>query len=178
MKGCRVANNLIRPGDLVIWQRSGLLANVLSWIIHLLKEPEWDRWGWHMTPMVSATEFVDAQFPKVKISSLTDSNYVNRKFRVYKVSSAEPSPDKLLSFCKEHVGKKYDWKVYILTGVAKLLRPFIDIPRLVDRNYDCWEVSFNFLEIVDFEPVINSGYDYNYPWICDFLRCVGEMKTK
>lgn len=174
-KSHRIDNSEARTGDIIIWKRTGLLAEVLSWLIQKLKEPDYDRWGWHMTPMISDTRFADAQFPVVKDASF---DKYNLEFRTYRVSENPPTQAAIDNFCKTHLGKRYDWKVYIYTTLAQLLRPFIDVPRLIDCSYNCWEVTFDFLELSDFQPVENSDYDYNYPWLPDFLRCVGEMPLK
>ncbi|MDD5513445.1 MAG: hypothetical protein PHD09_06730, partial [Candidatus Omnitrophica bacterium] len=56
--------------------------------------------------------------------------------------------------------------------------PFMDVPRIVDRSFDCWEVEFNKLQLFDFEPIDNSGFDYDYPWLPDFLRCMEIIPLK
>ena len=162
------------PGDVIVWRREGLVAGVLSWLIQKLKEPGYSRWGWHTTPVVATNKILDAQFPKVKVSYISDYLAKGRNCRVYRVFP-HPLPDwQLEKFTKSIVGKHYDFLVYIWTTISKLFG-FI---RIINKRYSCWEVTWAFLDYFGFEPLDNSDFDIEYPWLPDFLRCVGEMAIK
>lgn len=198
----RVDLDNIQTGDIIHWKRDGVLAFVLAHLIHWLKEPEWDMWDWHTTPIVymglpsaindwcrkmGFTEFqfvkypgvdaviVDAQYPRIKLSLL--STYINNKHqcRCYRLLENEPTKPRVNTFVARHLNKRYDWKVYIYTALAKFLRPVIDVPRLIDNSYDCWEVTFNFLELFNFEADAGTNFDYDYPWLPDLRRAYGEI---
>lgn len=167
----RIPINEVRAGDILIFKRSGLLANALSWIIKILKEPTWSRWGWHMGAVVNDGLYVDAQFPKVKLSKISD---IKREVNVYRVTKEPPPQTTIDEFIHDHVGKPYDCLVYLWTGLAKLLRPHIPVPRIINRFFDCWEIVFDMMDYCDCDTD-HSGYDY--PFITDFLRYCGEIKT-
>jgi len=200
----RISLNEARVGDNLHWKRQGIFAFILAHLIHWLKERDWDMWDWHLTPVVFVgqpaeiqqwlsqlnlpplpfptlsgrfTVIIDAIFPRVKLS-LAEDKAKRRQCRAYRVTEIEPAQDKNDTVVKAHVGRPYDWKVYFLTAAAKLLRPFIDVPRLVDRSFDCWEVDWNALNMWGFDPQVGTDFDYDYPWLCDLRRAYGEMPLK
>ena len=198
----------VRPGDGIHWKREGILAGVLSFLIKHLKEHQWDRWDWHLTPVVylgtpsqinqwcrelglpefifSAQSnfavdavFVDAQFPRVKLSLLSQYQAKGRQCRAYRVVPVPPPQWKVDKFVKDHVGRRYDFIGYAWNGLAKLLRPRIEIPRVIDLKDYCWEVLVDFYEYCNqWEPADGTDYDFLYPDICDLRRAYGEIPLK
>lgn len=161
-----------RAGDILIFKRNGFLACVLSWLIQRIKEPDWDRWGWHFGAVISPNIYADAQFPKVKLSKINDSKL---EIRCYRVIENYPKQTDIDEFINDHIGKPYDFIVYLHIGLAKLLRPQIPIPRVINRLYNCWEIAF---DMMDYTGCEIDPSDYDYPFITDFLRYVGELKSK
>ncbi len=167
-----------RAGDILIFHDPGFLSWILSHLIVLLKEPKWDRWGWHMGPVIGPNQYIDATWPRVKFANLNEPPWPKR---VYRIFDEPPSQSTIDRFVKSHVGRPYDWFVYIMTSLAVLFRPRIDIPRIITETYDCWEVTCDFCEDNGFfwnpaDPSI--PFDYNYPFITDFLHRVGELPLK
>lgn len=160
-----------RAGDIIVWKGDGLIYQVLSWLIKSLKEHDWDRWGWHTTPMISSQRFVDALFPKIKISKLTDARYLNRECRVYRIFECPPVQSKINKFVKDKVGCPYDFLAYPLTALALLLRPRVDIPRIINKRFHCWETTWEFAD----ECGCDITDDYHYPFLTDLLRLCGEL---
>jgi hypothetical protein len=196
----------IRPGDGVHCRRSGPVAFVLAHLIHWLKEPSWKMEDWHLMPVVyigtpgqidawakslGYKEFkfstyadtdaviVDAQFPRVKLSLLSAYLSKDKIFRAYRVVPVPPPQWKVDKFVKDHVGRRYDFIGYLWNGLAKLLRPRFDIPRVIDLKDYCWEVLYDFYESVcKWDPADGTDYDYWYPDICDLRRAYGEIPLK
>ena len=129
-------------------------------------------WGWHTVPMVSNRSFVDALFPRLRISRLTDPRYINRQFRVYRILETQPTQYKINKFIKDKVGCPYDFLAYPLTALAILLRPKFDIPRIINRRFHCWETAWSFADDMGFDIT----EPYNYPFLTDLLRICGELK--
>jgi len=204
-----------RPGDGIHWQKDGWLSGGLSWVIKKIKEPWWDAWDWHLTPVVfvgtpsqindwiandlnpvrrslgmkAISEFqftadnfvaidavlVDAQFPTVRLSLLSAYLAKGRAGRAYRVVPVPPPQWKFNRFTADHVGRPYDFLVYLWTA----LRCFRDVPRVINRLYDCWEVLYNCYEYCcRWCPDDGTDYDYNYPWLPDLRRAYGEMPLK
>jgi hypothetical protein len=147
------------------------IAVPLSWLIKKIKEPTWDRWGWHMAPVVGPDQIADAQMPKVKIVKLSDLLLKGVEIRAYRVMAEPPGQDCVDIFLEDHIGKRYDGLVYLWTGIRQFASWF---PRIIDRWYDCWEVSF---DAMDYAGVEIDPSDYNYPFVTDFLKLVGELKS-
>lgn len=155
-----------RSGDIVLHDRNGPLAAALSWLIQKVKEPRWNRQKWHMTPVVPGNFVVDAQWPTLRLKHIDD--FDPKTITVWRVMP-KPSNERAQKFVKTHVGKPYDPLVYLWTTVRVFWHGF---PRIINRWYDCWEVTFDFIDEMgsDFQS------DYEYPFITDFLRWVGALK--
>jgi hypothetical protein len=145
----------------------------LAWLLRLVKEHNWSRREWHMAPMISPTMYLDFQMPRSRYAKLSDSITKEPDIRAWKLTDCTIDPNRLDDYIADHYDKPYDIYVYILTILSALCRPKIDIPRLIDRKYMCWEGTFDFIS-----DVIGSEFedDYNYPFITDFLRAVGDLK--
>ncbi len=168
-----------RPGDVLVFKGKGQPYGVLSWLIKRFKEPQWDFWGWHMAPIVKVQRepylqviYIDAKFPRLKLSILKPDALV----RCYRVLEQPPSEEAIQVVIDSHVGKWYDIIVYLLTGFAVLFRPRIDVPRIINLRYTCWEATWDALEYWDFDMLQIPNSDYNYPFLTDFLRGIGELK--
>ncbi len=166
----RIPINEVRAGDILVFKGSGIFAFVLSRLIKALKEPSWDCWGWHTAPVIAPDIIVDAQWPKLKRARISDYVKAGREIKAYRIMDL-PVEDKLAGFAKEHIGRRYDWFVYILTTLAQLLRPMFDFPRIIDLRFTCWEITFDFCD----DMGLDISPPYNYPFITDFLRYVGEL---
>jgi hypothetical protein len=162
----RIPLEQARAGDVLVFNRAGLLALILSWVIQKLKEPKWDREDWHMGFVVSDYEYADAQFPKVKLSLLKD---IKRPAKVYRLCEDCPKQSDIDEFVYDHIGKPYDFMVYFWTCLWALGIP---VPRLVNRFYMCWEIAWDGLEYCGID--IDKS-DRKYPFITDFLKYVGEL---
>ena len=162
----------IRSGDILVWKGSGLIYFVLSRLIKWFKEPSFDLWGWHTVPMIDNIQFLDAQFPKVRIESLTNPKYLKRPFRAYRIFEESPASIRVIRFVQDKVGCWYDFLAYFLTALAVLLRPRFDIPRILDRKMTCWELTWEFADEMGFDITD----DYCYPFLTDLLRLCGEIK--
>jgi hypothetical protein len=194
----------IRPGDGIHWERDGWFAWILAHLIHWLKEPSWDMRDWHLTPVVFVGKapqiyywcdalkigrlqipdyentyiiIMDAQLPRVKLT-VFDPLKPHRKCWCYRVVENPPSQEKLNKFVLTHNGRKYDLIGYVWNGLAKLLRPRIEIPRVIDNAEYCWEVLYDMYFLDDWDPAERTDYDYLYPDICDLRRAYGEMPLK
>ncbi len=164
----RIPINEARAGDILLFKRTGLFAFILAWLIKHLKEPNWDMRYWHMAPVIANDLIIDAQWPKLKRTRISDC--LKREIRAYRIMDL-PAEDKLAGFAKEHIGRRYDWFVYILTTLAQLFRPMFDFPRIIDLRFTCWEITFDFCD----DMGLDISPPYNYPFITDFLRYVGEL---
>jgi hypothetical protein len=167
----RVSISEALPGDILIFKGKGLWYHLLSRLIKKWKEPNWDKWGWHMAPLVSQDEYMDAQWPRLKLSSLSQALKAGAEIRAYRIFPQIPPLEKRESFIQKFWGRRYDWFAYILTACAALLRPHIDVPRIINRSYTCWETAFEFADFCG----ISIEWDYFLPWLPDFLRYVGEL---
>jgi len=167
----RIRPEEVRRGDIIVWKREGILSCLLSLLIKTVKEPKYDRWCWHTTPMITDTQFLDAQFPSLKLTSFIDKKYKDKEFRVYRIFEAPPHANKLNKFAKDKIGCGYDFIAYILTALAVLLRPKIDIPRIINKKLTCWETAWEFAD----EMGLDITDDYDYPFITDLLRLCGEL---
>jgi hypothetical protein len=163
----RINFSEIRPGDVLVFKGKGFLFECLSKIIKL-KVHDWDKWGWHMAPVVEVDTFMDAQLPKLKLSKISDYNPKN--IRAYRIKETEPEQSQLDDFVNYTLGRSYDWLVYFLTAFAILLRPKIDFPRVINRTYDCWETAWEFADFID----ADITHEYNYPFITDMIHLAGE----
>jgi hypothetical protein len=165
----RIEFNEIRPGDVLVFKGNpnSFLNRNLSKMIKK-KVPKWDEWGWHMAPVVAIDTFMDAQWPKLKLSKISD--YKPENIRAYRIKETEPTKDQLDKFINYTLGRSYDWFVYILTAFAIQLRPGIDFPRVINRTYDCWETTWEFAGFIDSDIT----HDYNYPFLTDMISLAGE----
>jgi hypothetical protein len=169
----QVPINEARHGDILIFRRRGIVAAALSWIIQRIKEPKWDRWGWHMCPVVAPDTYLDATFPRLKLSKISDALAAGREIRCYRLLNREPEQALTDHFISDHLGKPYDCLIYLWTALAKLLRPWIPVPRIINRFYDCWETAYDALDYWGFDM---DASEWEYPFITDFLRAVGERR--
>ncbi len=171
----RVPISEARPGDILVFKGSRGISWVLSYLVRKLKEPRWDGWGWHMAPVVYREpkpylqiKYMDAQWPRLKITTLRLAD----KVRCYRVFEHEPSEDKVKLFVDRVLGRPYDVMVYFWTMLALFLRPRIDVPRIINRFYDCWECTFEALD----QWGVDITWIWEYPWLTDFLRYVKEIR--
>lgn len=156
-----------RPGDILVFKRSGLVANILSWLIVKIREPKWDRYGWHLAPIVAGNAYLDAQFPRVKLSLISD---IKREVKCYRVFQEPPSADKISLAINYLLDKPYDCLVYFWTFLWAIhLVRF----RIINPLFTCWETTYAALECWDFDI---DWTDCNYPFITDLLRSIGELK--
>jgi len=122
---------------------------------------------------------VDAQFPRVKLSLVSQYEARGRLGWAYRVTPVSPPQWKVDRFVLDHVGRRYDFVGYVWAGLAKLLRPRIEVPRVIDLKDFCWEVLYDFYEYCDkWCPADGTDYDFLYPDICDLRRAYGEMPLK
>ena len=163
------------PGDILIFKGRGIAYKTLSYLLRKLKEPNWDGWGWHMAPVISREtrpylqiKYMDAQWPRLKITTLRLAD----KVRCYRVFDTEPPADKVKLFVDRVLGRSYDVMVHFWTMLALFLRPRINVPRIINRFYDCWECTFEALD----QWGIDITWTWEYPWLTDFLRHVKEIK--
>lgn len=163
----RVPLSEARPGDVLIFKRDGLISSVLSWLIQKIKEPNWDRWGWHMCPVVDYNgNYMDAQFPKLNLSNIKD---IKGKVRCYRVLYSPPPKYLIDAFLNNTLNTPYDIFIYLWTALWALNVP---IPRIINRSYSCWETTFAALECWGYDI---DWTDLNYPFITDFLKAEGEL---
>jgi len=165
----RIPIEQARAGDILLFKRSGILSFSLAWMIKTIKEPSWDMAWWHMAPMISDDKYADAQWPRVKISSLLTAISKGKEIRAYRIMESPPPQEKTDCFVKNTIGQLYDAPVYLWTALRKLGIP---IPRLINKWYDCWEVAYCAMDYWDCEI---DPSDWNYPFITDFLRYAGEL---
>ncbi len=153
------------PGDILVFRRDpkSLLSGILSWLIQKFHSPDWNRWEWHMGFYIGNAQYIDAQFPKVKISPVPMDDTLVHAYRITGIYY-EHTTKRMIREC---VGKWYDPIVYIWTALRILNCP---VPRIINRFLDCWEVAF---KGIDYETPLN---DYHYPFITDFLRMQRELK--
>ena len=168
----------VRAGDGLHWKKEGLLSGILAPLIHKLKEPDWDAWDWHLTPVVKRVgdkvTIIDARFPKSKLITYSIPD-LWKKVRAYRVVAFPPDQDRVDRFVLDYTDRPYDFTVYFLTA----LRIWFDIPRIIDRWYDCWEILYDFYEFVDrWCPDDGTDYDWKYPWLPDLRRAYGEIPLK
>jgi hypothetical protein len=192
----RIHLDEVRPGDVLVYKRGGLVADVLSWLIWKLKEPKWDRWGWHTAPVVALAlpyyydrlaialgktkgelyrELGEADGSPIVVSAECPKLVLRKAagdVRAYRITEVMPSTALSMKVVTDHVGHRYDFLVYFLTALAVLLRPHIDFPRIINKVYDCWEVTWSAADT--WEADITT--EYNYPWLCDLLRLCGECR--
>jgi hypothetical protein len=161
-----------RVGDIILYKGQGFLYQSLSWLIHILKERNWDRWGWHLAPIVKDNMILDAQFPKLKMTNYWEQVHAGREVMAYRIFEKQPSKTKVNKFVESHVGCPYDIAVYLFTAIAYFFRPKFDVPRLINRRYTCWEITFEFAD----EMGIDICDSYNYPFVTDLLRLCGELE--
>ncbi len=164
-----------KPGDVLVFRGGGILYEVLSRLIKRFKEPNYDRFGWHMSPIIKVQHspyflvtYIDAQFPRLKLAIVKPDDQV----RCYRVLKRPPTKAKVQVVIDRLVGRPYDFLVHIWTFFAFLLRPKVDVPRIINRFYDCWEATFEALD----EWGVDVTHVYHYPWLTDFLHFVGEIK--
>ncbi len=166
----RVDLSEVRAGDILVFKRGGPFAAVLSWLIWKLREPVWDRWGWHMAPMISSDTYLDAQMPRLKKASLLTALSKGIEIHAYRPDVCNVSDEDLQCFINDHVGRPYDMLVYLWTA----MRAFgIPIPRFINKAYTCWELAFDAMDYFDCE-IDHSGF--KFPFITDFLKAAGELK--
>jgi len=163
----RILLSEARPGDILAFKGEGFLFEILSRIIKW-KIPSWDRESWHTAPIVAPGIIMDAQWPRLKLSSISD--FTPETIRAYRITEVPPTQEQLDSFISFTLGCRYDWLVYFLTAFAILLRPKIDFWRIINRSYDCWECAFEFADFMGSE----ISHNYNYPNLCDMLHLAGE----
>ncbi len=156
------------PGDILVFNREGPLAAILSKIIQV-KVPLYDRWGWHVAPIIAEDTIMDAQWPRLKLSKVSDYLAAGRQARAYRIADNPPDQAVLDHFIKDLTGCRYDWLVYVWTAFAILLRPW-NFPRIVNRKYDCWETAWEFADYVGSDIT----HDFSYPFLCDMLELAGE----
>ena len=156
-----------RPGDILTFKGHGFLYEVLSRIIKL-KVPTWNREEWHTAPLVRPGIIMDAEWPRLKLSPITD--WPANEIKVYRINETPPTQEQLDDFIKDVEGCRYDWLVYILTALAILLRPKIDFPRIINRSYDCWETAWEFADYINSDIT----HDYTYPFLTDMIHLAGE----
>ena len=172
----RISIEQARPGDILVFKREGIIPLILGGLIKLTIARNWDFWGWHMAPVVAPDTCMDATWPRLKLSIISELLAAGREIRCYRVFDNPPEPCKLTDYIEAHKGKRYDVIVYLFTALAALLRPRVDVPRVVNLKYTCWECTWDALEYWDFEMCEIPNSNYNYPFITDFLRYVGEIK--
>ncbi len=172
----RISLSEVRPGDVLVFKGKGQPYGVLSWLIKRFKEPNWDKYGWHLAPIVKVQHepylqivYIDAQFPRLKLSALKPEAQV----RCYRVLEKPPTKVKIQLVINRYVGCFYDPIVYLWTLLSVFLRPRFNffVPRIINRLYSCWEGTFEALD----EWGCDISWCYSYPWLTDFLRFVGEI---
>jgi hypothetical protein len=156
----------MRPGDNLIFKRAkkDRLAFILSLAIRLFY-PKWDMWGWHMAFVAYWDDVIldwiigEATWPKVRTRPLSEFRVEGAEFRVYRWFEQEPDRGKIMAFLSQYQDCRYDVLLYFWTAAAYLIRHFWNrpIPRLLDRNYTCWEYVCEFDEGMGKEII--SKYD-------------------
>lgn len=125
-----------------------------------------------MTPVIRRGLYeltiLDAQWPKIKLNRVGAED--GEGIRAYRIFESPPPNSAIAGFVNDRLGCWYDIVVYLLTAAAILLRPCIDVPRIINRRFDCWEIAFDFCDCMG-EDITPS---YQYPFLTDFLRLAGE----
>ncbi len=177
VNGYRITPEEARPGAFVLFKGQGFAFRSLSALISIY-EPAWRRlkWKpWHTAVIVSRQGFnatiLEGYYP---VSRVSEINLARSDIRIYAWFEDEPDAAIIQSFVGGHVGAKYDILVYVLTVLSYFLRRLkCDFPRLMDRSLTCWELVWEFADFCGKD--ISDAYDY--PFIVDLLRAVGEIKN-
>jgi len=166
----------LHSGDIICFKGEGIIFKTLSFLLgifdrqwHELKWKPWHmaiayhngKWGWKV---------IESTGRGVEVNYLLSEDY-----RVYTWLDKPPSRKKMEKFVTEHLGKNYDVGCYLLTMLQYLVLHFFNhrLPRILDDQYTCWELVFEFCREMG-KPIQSL---HNYPIIIDFLKAVENETT-
>lgn len=160
----------MKAGDILVFKGSGLVFEILSRLVKCF-EQKWDRWGWHMAIVFQKESegwyVLESQGNGVNINFYSEK-FLRENTCCYEWFDKSPSKVKMGQFLIDYNGKSYDVAVYFWTAFQYLIRHFWNrrIPRLLDDQFTCWELVFEFCEVMG-KPI---GSKYNCPIITDALK--------
>ena len=153
----------MKRGDIICFKGKGLVFKVLSFILGLLNK-DWRKleWKpWHMAYVdtdaggyVGIVESVGSGVRRVVLQPCQLGEH-----RVYRWFDETPDQSEISKFTTEHIGFNYDIAIYFWTTLAVIIRHFFNhpIPKLLDRQFSCWELVQSFTEAMG-KPIA-SRYD-------------------
>lgn len=158
-------------GDIIEFKRQGFVSALLGGFLKLF-ERDWDGWGWHLAIAWEAAHdgwFILEARHGVEINYFPN-RFLKENTRFYRWLSVPPTMRKMNKFLSEHAGKSYDVTVYFWTALQYLIRHYFNhrIPRLLDDKFTCWELVFEFCDIMG-KPVSSK---YDCPILIDFIKAV------
>lgn len=171
-----------KPSDFLEFKHKGRVAFILGRLLKMC-EPWWDGWGWHLAILWERVTLAGQDGWKVLEStgkgvqlnfhSITE---LESKCRVHRWLESQPTPEAMDKFLNEYLRKPYDVACYIWTGAQYLFRHFWNrrIPRLLDDLYTCWELVFEFADVMG----RRISADYDCPIITDFIKRVDGIPKK
>jgi hypothetical protein len=166
--------------DIICWKGNGILFRVLSFLLGLF-DSRWRKRAfkpWHMAIVCGRYadgdwKIFEATSPRCRVLPLSVlDNLYKRPYKIYHWFDNPPSIYDVEQFVNDRVGAKYDALVYVFTVIQKIFdRLFgMDLPRLLDSSYTCWELVEEFCNCMGKPWYSTHTHEHKYPLISDFLK--------